>query len=125
MMKDTREDVSPTLPAIRAANTYPWIRGIQPKSFVRVRLCGLWRRMREGEMFERSEREGGRMGNLSISKAAHLHLLGYDLGTPMYCQRIEMRIHLNGYGIYTRRSFVRVFRACNCRRVPGSLKFLY
>src|SRR5258705_11430372 len=41
MMQDTREDVYPTLPAIRAVNTYPWILGIQPKSFVRVQLCGL------------------------------------------------------------------------------------
>src|SRR5258705_8820576 len=99
MMQDTREDVYPTLPAIRAANTYLWIRGIQPKSFVLVRLCGLWRRMREGEMFERSGREGG-WGTFPFPRQHNSIFLG-ELGTPMYCERIEMIIDLHGYGVYT------------------------
>src|SRR5258705_3458557 len=122
MMQDTREDVDPTLPAIRAANTYPCILGIHSKSFVRVRLFGLWRRMREGEMFERSGREGV-WGTFPFPRQHNSIFLG-ELVTPMYCQRIEMRIHLHGCGIH-RKSFVRVFRACNCPRVPGSFICLY
>src|SRR5258705_12645222 len=77
MMQDTREDVDPTLPAIRAANTYPWIQDIHPRSFVRVWLCGLWQRVREGEMFERSRREG-RWGTFPFPRQHTSILLDMD-----------------------------------------------